>query len=354
VDESSILLRLARRYSPSGREVEAVREFARIARALGYRTRVDAAGNGVAERGRGRPTIVFLGHIDTVEGDRPVTLVRGTIHGRGVVDAKGPLASALLAGRRFPGPGTVRIVAAVGEETDSRGARHLLRGARPDALIVGEPSGGAGVTIAYKGDLRFEVEFVRERTHWSSPTPTAVDVGLAWLERLRDAWDGFTGPTPYRSLTWKVVGASAETEADPQRARWTIDARLPPGLTTDRLLAVLPTDPRPDAVRCLVRADPVEKGRADPVVRALVGAIRSEGGEPTLLRKAGTSDLNVVDPRWSVPSAAYGPGDARLDHTDREAVSVRELKLGTRVLARAFAELAASAVLTPRRSADVP
>jgi LysW-gamma-L-lysine carboxypeptidase len=44
--------------------------------------------------------------------------------------------------------------------------------------------------------------------------------------------------------------------------------------------------------------------------------------------------------------AAYGPGDSRLDHTDREHVDVEELARGVRVLVRALPALAAE--LAPR------
>ncbi|MGI0129220.1 MAG: M20/M25/M40 family metallo-hydrolase, partial [Thermoplasmata archaeon] len=62
--------------------------------------------------------------MDTVEGRRPARRRGGKVHGRGAVDAKGALAAALCAGERFSGPGELTIVAAVGEETDGRGARH--------------------------------------------------------------------------------------------------------------------------------------------------------------------------------------------------------------------------------------
>lgn len=104
MDEVPALLRLLRRYSPSGREASAVAEFRRLARELGYSTTIDAAGNGIARRGRGRPRIVYLGHIDTVPGRRPVRQSRGRVYGRGAVDAKGPLVAALLTGLRTPDP----------------------------------------------------------------------------------------------------------------------------------------------------------------------------------------------------------------------------------------------------------
>jgi [amino group carrier protein]-lysine/ornithine hydrolase len=352
IDEPELLLRLLRRYSPSGHESAAVREFVRAARTLGYRSSVDRSGNGVAVRGRGRPELMFLGHIDTVDGARPVREARGRIHGRGAVDAKGPLASALLAGARWTGPGTYRVVAAVGEETDSRGARGLLAGSPPDAVIAGEPSGWDGVTTGYKGDLRVEATFRGERSHYAGRSPTAGDRAVDWLLELRRTTVGAAGPSPFRSIGAKVVGLDGRFVGDREVARLVVDLRLPPGRTVTEVTAAFPATLRPDRLRRLVAIEPFEAPRTDPVVAALGAAIRAEGGRPTLWHKTGTSDLNLVAPAWGVPGAAYGPGDARLDHTPRESVPVADLVRGTAVLRRALATLLGPGGLpTPRRSA---
>jgi [amino group carrier protein]-lysine/ornithine hydrolase len=340
VDERTALVRLLRRYSPSGKESAAVREFVRLARKLGYVARVDAAGNGIARRGRGRPHLVFLGHIDTVPGRRPVRRSAGRIHGRGAVDAKGPLAAALFGGAEFAGPGTLEVVAAVGEETDSRGARHLARRRGPDAVIAGEPSRWDGITVGYKGDLRLEARFRGQRSHYSSPRPTVADTALRWVEALRSLPSLGPGVSPFRTLSMKVVGVQTGGDDD-EWATVTLDFRLPPGRSTGDLLSILPREPGRPKLHLLVRIEPIEVERTNPVVRALEQAVRAEGGRPTLWRKSGTSDLNLVAPAWRVSGAAYGPGDPHLDHTAREWVSERELARSVRVLRAAFAAIAA-------------
>ncbi|EQD29897.1 N-acetyl-ornithine/N-acetyl-lysine deacetylase, partial [mine drainage metagenome] len=147
MDESEILVELLRAYSPSGSESAGVEAFVSLARRLGYSTRVDPVGNGIATIGRGAPEILFLGHIDTVPGELPVRIEDGRIHGRGAGDAKGPLAAALAAGLDGPAMGRWTVVAAVGEETDSRGARYLADGPAPHAVIAGEPNRWDGIAI---------------------------------------------------------------------------------------------------------------------------------------------------------------------------------------------------------------
>jgi [amino group carrier protein]-lysine/ornithine hydrolase len=350
VDERVVLERLVRRYSPSGREAGAVREFVRVARELGYESRVDAVGNGIARFGRGRPRVLFLGHIDTVEGRLPVRRRAGRLYGRGTVDAKGPIAAALLAGHHLAGPGEYLVVAAVGEESDSRGARHLLHRLRPDAVIAGEPSGWDGVTIGYKGELQVELMFRGDRTHFSSPFPTAADRAIDWVDAVRAFVAGRATDSAFRSLTAKVVEFESLRRGDEETARVTVDFRLPPNLSTDELLRSIPR--APDAPKSLVkiRVEPIEVNRANPVVSCLLEGVRAAGGRPTLWRKAGTSDLNLVLPVWQVPGAAYGPGEARLDHTDRESIAFAELRRSVTVLRVALTRLRASG-LTLRRSA---
>lgn len=349
MDELETLERLVRRYSPSGREEPAVREFVRVARELGYSAHVDAAGNGVASRGRGRPVVLFLGHIDTVEGRLPVRRARGRLFGRGSVDAKGPLTAALWAGSSVTGPGEFRVVAAVGEETDSRGARALLRQNPPDAVIAGEPSGWDGVTVGYKGELQFVASFRGRRTHFSSPSPTSMDVALEWVGGVRGYVRSHSGESPFRSLTMKVIGLESERDGDAEVTRVTLDFRLPPGCAAGKILRELPRGPHRPSIVVRIRVDPVEIDRANPVVRSLVEGIRVAGGRPTLWRKGGTSDLNLAVRAWSVPGAAYGPGDPHLDHTARESVSVAELARSVRVLRTALGRLRAE-LSTPRGS----
>lgn len=345
-----MLQRLVARYSPSGRERAAVREFRAVARELGYATSVDRAGNGFARKGRGRPRLLFLGHIDTVEGRRPVRRRGGRVYGRGSVDAKGALAAALCAGRSFDGGGELLIVAAVGEEADSRGARHLVSRRAPDRVVVGEPSGWDGVTIGYKGELQLVATFRGRRTHYSSPTPTTTDVALDWTAAVRALALSRTTESLFQSLTAKTVAVESRRVGDAETTRVTIDFRLPPGLTTDQVLALLPTEPGHPKFAVRIRAEPIEVARGNPTVLALSEGIRAQGTRPTLWRKSGTSDLNVVVPAWKVPAAAYGPGDARLDHTSRESLAIAELDRAVVVLRGAFERLARDGAGRKRRS----
>lgn len=350
MDETGVLLALLREYSPSGQEAGAVHTFVALARRLGYRARIDGVGNGIARRGGGRPRLIFLGHIDTVPGRRPVRRAGGRIYGRGAVDAKGPLAAALAAGVDFTGPGSLEIVAAVGEETDSRGARHLARRRGIDALIAGEPSRWDGVTVGYRGDLRFVAAFRGRRSHYSSPRPTTADVAVDWVGALRRWVESRRTDSPFRSMSVKVIGFTTRGGGDREEVRVTVDLRLPPGTSAAETFRSLPREPGRPRCSVSVRIDPIEAARDSPVGRALEAGIRAAGGRPTRWRKGGTSDWNLVGPIWNAPGAAYGPGDPHLDHTAAESVSVRDLGRSVRILRTAFGEIARALPTGP----DVP
>jgi acetylornithine deacetylase/succinyl-diaminopimelate desuccinylase-like protein len=139
------------------------------AQLLGLHSYVDDVGNWIAsthprEEHTGSQPIILLGHMDTVHGHIPVRIQDGILHGRGAVDAKGPLAAFLCAVARlarfahvdsFQHP--IMVVGAVEEESaTSRGARAVVERFQPFACVIGEPSGSQAVTIGYKGRLLLE------------------------------------------------------------------------------------------------------------------------------------------------------------------------------------------------------
>ena len=65
-----------------------------------------------------------------------------------------------------------------------------------------------------------------------------------------------------------------------------------------------------------------------------IEAIREEGGDPRLLRKTGTSDMNVYATEWNCPMVTYGPGDSSLDHTPTERLPLDEFDRAVEVLNR--------------------
>ena len=339
MDEVGVLRALVEAYSPSGQETDAVRVFSDLAKGLGLEAESDGIGNAIARMGAGPPTVFFLGHIDTVEGELPVRVDGDRITGRGTCDAKGPLAAALLAASRHDGPGELVIVGAVGEERDSSGARYLLSRHRPDFLIVGEPSGWDAVTIGYRGNLSFVLRVDGERSHLSAPEKTTVERGLSIARQLEDFCRERQGKSAFQSPTMKVHTINTSRSGDREEVEIGVNVRVPPDLRADEVLAFLDDHREGAAYRVIDRSEAVEVDPSNAVVRALCAGIRHQDTRPRLLRKLGTSDLNLAAPAWGCPSAAYGPGDSHLDHTNRESLEIRDLRRSIEILRTAFSRL---------------
>jgi [amino group carrier protein]-lysine/ornithine hydrolase len=80
-----------------------------------------------------------------------------------------------------------------------------------------------------------------------------------------------------------------------------------------------------------------------PLVEAFLGAIRRQGGQPALMDKTGTSDLNVLAPQWHQPALVYGSGDSKLDHTPHEHISLAEFRKSVAVLTTVLQRLVGNA-----------
>lgn len=313
-------------------------------RDLGFSAHVDEVGNAVGEIVRGDgPTVMMLSHLDTVPGVIPVRSIEGRLYGRGAVDAKGPLAAMICAAAGTADfTGRVVVAGVVEEETPgSRGAMAIRAGhPKPDALIVGEPSGWSTVVLGYKGklDLRYRVSC--ESTHPSNPVPKAAELAAETWWQLRDllgpdaSHAAFDRPGP---TLVSVSGGLTAAVAD-------LTVRTPPGFDVPGFVAELRRRVLHDGavdgeLSVLNSVAACRTNQRDPVARALFVGIRARQGQPRAKVKTATSDMNTLAEVWQVPMATYGPGDSRLDHSDDEHIVLADYLRGIAVLSRALHEL---------------
>lgn len=317
---ADVLLRLLRVYSPNGEERVLEDALIGIARGLGLEARSDSVGNVIA--GDEDARVALVGHYDTVPGELEVE-AGSEIRGRGAVDAKGPLASMLVAASLSKHP--VMVAALVDEEGESRGALSLLERGIPSYVIVGEPSNTRGVVVSYRGSARILIVCSGGGGHSSYPGGSAVDKLLDALSYVR----GYSSPGASLSIV-RVCGGSSFSVL-PRSAEAEVDLRFSneggAQVVLRELRGLVGGDCRIELKRV---TEPVSVRPSDPVPRALVRAILSSGGRPELLRKYGTSDMNLLVGKVR-SIAAYGPGRSELAHTDEEAISVEELEFAVRV-----------------------
>jgi LysW-gamma-L-lysine carboxypeptidase len=329
--------------SPTGSTAKAAEVFAREAEQRGFdEAFVDEVGNAVAVAGRGRREILLVGHIDTVEGDLPVHLRDGWLTGRGSVDAKGPLCAFLAAAQPFVGREDVRVtvVGCMDEEQESHGARHLVPRHRPDALVIGEPSGIAGVTIGYKGIVKVRYALEDDGIHTGAPFPSVPDRGVAFWSALQGWLARQYGDSLFTTPTAKLTSfETLRLRNGRDRVELRGSVRTPPGFDTDALLDFLRARAGLAELDIPVVSHAWLSDKNSPLARAFVAAIRAQGMVPRYVRKTGTSDMNLLAPAWRVPCVAYGPGDASLDHTPHERLRLADFEASIRVLRDALGRL---------------
>ncbi len=338
---------LVSHFSPSGQEREAVDWLVARMQSLGAdKSFRDEAGNAVGVWGAGPKQVILLGHIDTVPGEIKVEQIGNLLYGRGTVDAKGPLAC-FVDGAAAVGAvegWQVMVIGAVGEETDSVGARFLVDKYHPDFLVVGEPNRWDRMALGYKGSAWANVTIRAEQFHTAHAGASACETAVETWLAVKAFGESFNVGRQkiFEQLLLSLRGMDSGSDGLEQWARLSIGARLPVDLPPDEWYEKLnETLKVSETFRVFV--EPVgypipawacEKNSA--LVRAFLNGIRAAGGTPGFVYKTGTADLNVVAPVWRCPSLVYGPGDSALDHTPNEHIDLGEYEKAVAVLAAAL------------------
>jgi LysW-gamma-L-lysine carboxypeptidase len=336
--------------SPTGSEEEAVTFLKQQARTDGLRVMADPVGNFVAEAGRGTRLLLFVGHVDTVPGTIPVRREDGTLWGRGTVDAKGPLAAMYAAARRHLDDEAIRIriVGAVDEEGHSRGAKAVATDLDPEWILIGEPSGADGLTLGYKGILRGEFRLARDRGHGAHRGPSAVEEAFEFWRTLQAR---YRFAEHFETMQGRLDAVDTQNDGLTDQVTARFNLRLPPDVDPEALEEDLQRAARSQAIDLLIdeRMRGALAPKRTPLVAAFLAGIRGQGATPILKRKTGTADFNIFAARHpAVPIAAYGPGDAALDHTPNERLDLVEFARAVDVLDHVLEQLGR---LPPRASA---
>ena len=306
--------------SPSGEEAAAAERLKAFFDAHDREVWIDDTGN---VRAPADDSVLLTSHIDTVPGDVPVKLENGVLWGRGSVDATGSLAAMAVAAVETG----VSFAGVVREETGSNGAWYLVddRDA-PEAVINGEPSGWDGITLGYRGFLSGTYVSTSELGHSSRPDDNAIQSAVNWWSSVADFFQVDDSEGVFDTVTTKPVSFDGGPTEDGLAVEATVDVqfRVPPKYTIDDIREVAEGELARGGVHWETPIPPVMTSPRTPVARGFRAAIRQAGGEPRLLRKTGTSDMNIYAGSWDCPMATYGPGDSDLDHSPNEHLDLAE------------------------------
>jgi len=342
-DGIAFLEELLRIPSLSGQEDALADYLLQQMKRFGFRAHRDQVGNVIGEVGdpQASKTLALLGHMDTVPGEIHVRRAEGCLYGRGSVDAKGPLAAFVLAAAQVQSQlddTRVLVIGAVEEEAHSRGAHHLTETLKPpDGVIIGEPSSWQSITLGYKGTLSVNYQLTQAAGHSAGNQSPPAEEAVAFWNRLVEytaEYNQDRRPPCFDTLDHNLRSFCTQSDGLEDSAKMEIGLRLPLGLKESSLKKEIREWSDGPRVTFPYSEPPFRTEKNTSVVRALLRAIRSAGGQPRFKLKTGTSDMNVVGPFWGCPIAAYGPGDSSLDHTPDEHIRISEFQKGIMVLAK--------------------
>jgi len=318
--------------------------------------RIDEVGNLIASKGSGLPRILLCGHMDTVPGKIKVRKEGDWLYGRGASDAKAPLMAMLFAAASIQNnSGTVIFVGAVDEEGNATGIKNLVKSKLDiDYAVFGEPSGIKQVTIAYKGRIAINLKInVGNSSHASAPwlSKNAIEESLIFTTELKKVLEsGQENKKKGMLLTATVTEIKGGTSHNvtPKECDVIMDIRIPVDMNCKMIEEKISTLVQEISKKRNVEAfhsildetEPFEASHNSPLVRAFtLGVMDVEHSRPTLIRKTGTGDMNVIGNQLNIPVVTYGPGDPHASHTIDEKVSIDEYLRGIEVLKKTLQHL---------------
>ena len=286
---------------------------------------------------RGTPQIVLSTHLDTVPPFFPASEDEEFIYGRGSCDAKGIVASQVMAAQRLVKEGfeNFGVLLLVGEENVSDGARVAnLTPPGSKYIINGEPTNNK-LVVGSKGILRVDIRTKGKMAHSAYPHlgESAIEKLLDILARLRKLplpRDRVLGPS---TLNVGVISGGRAANVIPDQAEAqvlfrTVNASGGLRRSIERLL-------KDQCQYEFVRDTPALKME------------KLDGFETDVV--AFTTDLPNLN-RWGRP-VLLGPGSIDAAHTDRERVRKADLVRAVDLYCRLVRELKVRSVVNSQWSA---
>jgi len=266
----------------------------------------------------GSPVVTLSTHIDTVPPYIPSREDDEYVWGRGACDAKGILASMIVAAEKLLEEGlrNFGLLFLVGEERGSIGAKAAsgaFRGSR--YLVAGEPTENK-LALGSKGALRFEILTSGRMAHSAYPElgESAIEKLLDVLETVRKAplpQDSLLGPTTVNIGTI-VGGLAPNIVSDNARAE---------------ILVRVVGDPAP--IRDLFAAAANDHAQLREILSIPITRFEQLDGYPTTIVSYST-DVPLLNGVWG-KAYLLGPGSIHSAHTEDERVPKRELKAAVEI-----------------------
>lgn len=351
----------------SGKEGKIARRIQEEMERLGYdKVWTDPLGNVIGQIGSGPRIVAIDGHCDTVGvGNRenwkqdPFSGAYrdGMVYGRGAVDQKGGLASAVYAGRLVkeigaPDEITLLVVASVLEE-DFEGFcwQHIVEetGIRPEVVILTEPS-DLQLKIGQRGRLECKVQAQGASCHGSAPE--RGDNAVYRIAPIIKEVENFNARLKSDSVLGKgtitvtdVCSEAPSLCAVPDSAVLHLDRRLTEGETMASCIQEIEGFPSVSEAGAEVSVPEYRvqsytgetrnlrayypmwlMERDHPTVQKAVGAYRSQfGSEPDVGVWQFSTNGVTTKGKYDIPTIGFGPGEEAYAHTSEEKIRDKDL-----------------------------
>ncbi len=357
--------RIVRIRSLSGEEKDVQEEVVRQMTAAGFdEVGMDPLGNVIGRIGSGPLILAVDGHIDTVGVGNPDNwsfdpfsghIDAEYVYGRGTVDQKGGVASAITAGRILKETGlpsgiTFLVVASVMEEDcDGLCWKYIIEesGLRPHFAISTEPT-NLNIYRGHRGRMEMHVSFRGLSAHGSAPERGRNAIYMASraaleIEKLNEnlVTDSFLGKG---SMTIsEFVSGSPSLCAVADFARLHIDRRLTWGETKESAIEeVKKATGQPDArVEVLYYEGKAFTGlkygmekyyptwkieENAPIVRTAARTFSELTGREPLIDKWTFSTNGIaINGIHGIPMIGFGPGNEVMAHAPDEKIPIDHL-----------------------------
>lgn len=330
----SLLQDLVRIPSESGKEEAVVGRLAEEMSALGLRPEVSGRNVTALLDGGEGPLLLLNSHTDTVPVGQgwsrdplAASIEDGRLYGRGSNDAKGCVAAMLrgaVAAFRAQAPkGRVLLAFSCEEEVLGQGLEKLLPTLpRPDAAVVGEPT-GLSPAVAQKGLLLLEVLAAGRSAHaaWGGGVNAVEAAARDVLALAKLSVPGEHPALGKTSLHVTQISGGQRHNVIPDSCKLVVDIRTVPSVPPEDIIALVKRSVEGQVSVRSNRLGSVETDPAHPIVKAALAANPTGRayGSPTL------SDWVFLK---GIPTVKAGPGDSTRSHTPDEYLETAELEAG--------------------------
>jgi len=331
--------------------------------------KLDTMGNieGTLFFGENRPTLLFNGHIDTVDAGKmkePFSgkIIEGeefgikgkVIYGRGTADMKGANAAYITAIskiNKIKNPPNVILHLVVKEETGrGEGTKFLMKHLKekPIVAISGEAT-GLDICLGFRGWVQFQLETFGKTAHASNPSQGInavlkmrdfLNILQNYIEEQESRVHPFLGKAT--CAVTNIECSPGRLSMVPDRCRLIFDSRYFPEETAmDRKKELLLI------IKDLEKKDPNFKSKLkvlydglrptyihpqNKYVEILKKAVEKIIGKTPKLRSwMFGCDSTYIANDYGIPTIGFGPGFENIVHTPYEYVPVNHLKIAEKI-----------------------